>query len=90
MVLNREMEYWQSHDAVYTATEIEQQPKTWRKSLEIVETRKDEINAFLDNFFSHKENFITVNFDKISHNSSFIGLSKSKLESFPVFRGVAY
>ena len=60
MVLNREMEYWQSHDAVYTATEIEQQPKTWRKSLEIVETRKDEINAFLDNFFSVEDHEVIL------------------------------
>lgn len=39
---------WEACKGIFTATEINQQPDTWRKTIRQVEEHKEEIKAFLD------------------------------------------
>lgn len=47
---NKQM--WEEKNGVHTAREIEQQPKTWLKTYDIVLSHRDEIKAFIDEVVS--------------------------------------
>ena len=54
-VLNYTEEQLNNNHAIFTATEIHQQPDTWAKTVEQVRSRKDEIKAFLDKITSQPD-----------------------------------
>ncbi|MFV0381722.1 MAG: SIS domain-containing protein [Breznakia sp.] len=47
MILNKEVKTWEELDGIFTASEIKQQPDTWRKTLVQMEKQKEEISAFI-------------------------------------------
>lgn len=47
MTLNKEMSYWESKKAVHTASEINQQPKTWKLTLDIIKDNYETIQEFI-------------------------------------------
>lgn len=47
MLLNKSLEYWESVSGANTAKEIEQQPRTWRKTYDIVSGQKEAIREFV-------------------------------------------
>ena len=51
MILNKEEKYFEDLGAGHTAREINQEPTTWKKTCEIIKTKKNEINSFLQNVF---------------------------------------
>ena len=40
MLYNREENYWKEKDAIYTASEIAQEPRMWLKTRDIVKQNK--------------------------------------------------
>ena len=55
MLYNREENYWKEKDAIYTASEIAQEPRMWLKTRDIVKQNKERINAILDELFKDDE-----------------------------------
>lgn len=47
MIFNKEQQYWDDKQALYSAREIAQQPTTWLKTLEIVKSQWDSIQEFI-------------------------------------------
>ena len=45
-------EEWEGLTGVYTATEIMQQPSTWKKTVKQIKEDKENIKAFLDKVLS--------------------------------------
>ncbi|MBR4421028.1 MAG: SIS domain-containing protein [Erysipelotrichaceae bacterium] len=55
MLYNREENYWKEKDAIYTASEIAQEPRMWLKTRDIVKQNKERINTVLDELFKDDE-----------------------------------
>lgn len=49
MIFGKSTNEWEALKAIFTATEINQQPATWRKTIKQVEDAKEEIAAFIAN-----------------------------------------
>ena len=49
MIFGKDTKEWESLKGIYTATEINQQPNTWKKTIKQVEEHKEEIKAFIEN-----------------------------------------
>lgn len=54
-MFNKENNYFEEKGAKHTAKEINQQPSTWAKTLNIVKEKKNELNAFLSNVLSKQD-----------------------------------
>lgn len=54
-MFNKSIEEWKELDGLYTATEISQQPRLWEETLSIVENNLDNINSFLNKYFSNQD-----------------------------------
>lgn len=48
MILNKEKEYWVEKGGVHTASEINQQPETWAKTISQVRESQDKLYDFVD------------------------------------------
>lgn len=55
MIFGKEKNVLEAEKSVFTATEIHQQPATWKKTIAQVENEKAEISKFLDNVLSHAD-----------------------------------
>ena len=58
MIFGKDTKEWESLKGIFTATEINQQPATWRKTIKQVEDHKEEIKAFIENVTKHDESDI--------------------------------
>ena len=48
MIFGKSKEQLKDLKAIYTASEIQQQPKLWQKTYEIVKSNKEKIKEFLN------------------------------------------
>lgn len=55
MMFGKEKNEWESLKGIFTATEINQQPSTWVKTIKQVEEQKEEIKAFIENVTKHDD-----------------------------------
>lgn len=55
MIFGKSTNEWEALKAIFTATEINQQPATWRKTIKQVEDAKEEIAAFIANVTKHDD-----------------------------------
>lgn len=55
MIFGKDTKEWESLKGIYTATEINQQPNTWKKTIKQVEEHKEEIKAFIENVTKHDD-----------------------------------
>lgn len=55
MVFGKEKNEWETLKGVFTATEINQQPSTWTKTIKQVEDQKEELKAFIKNVTKHDD-----------------------------------
>lgn len=55
MIFGKDTKEWESLKGIFTATEINQQPATWRKTIKQVEDHKEEIKAFIENVTKHHD-----------------------------------
>ncbi|MGX8850770.1 SIS domain-containing protein [Amedibacillus sp. YH-ame10] len=55
MVFGKEKNEWETLKGVFTATEINQQPSTWAKTIKQVEDHKEELKAFIENVTKHDD-----------------------------------
>lgn len=49
MIFGKDKTEWESLKGIFTATEINQQPATWAKTIKQVEDHKEELKAFIEN-----------------------------------------
>lgn len=49
MIFGKEKAEWENLKGVFTATEIHQQPATWKKTIAQIKAQKDELKAFIAN-----------------------------------------
>ena len=61
MIFGKDTKEWESLKGIFTATEINQQPATWRKTIKQVEDHKEEIKAFIENVTKHDDLLELVN-----------------------------
>lgn len=54
-MFNKSIEEWKELDGLYTATEISQQPRLWKETLNIVEENIDRINEFLSKYYKDQD-----------------------------------
>lgn len=55
MIFGKDKTEWESLKGIFTATEIHQQPATWRKTIAQIEASKDELAAFISNVTKHAD-----------------------------------
>ena len=55
MIFGKDSAQWESLKGTFTATEINQQPATWRKTIKQIEDSKDELKAFIENVTKNEE-----------------------------------
>lgn len=55
MLFGKEKTQWENLKGIFTATEINQQPATWRKTIAQIEANKDELAAFIHNVTKHED-----------------------------------
>lgn len=55
MIFGKDKNEWESLKGIFTATEINQQPSTWRKTIKQIEDSKDELKAFIENITKHED-----------------------------------
>ena len=55
MIFGKDTKEWESLKGIFTATEINQQPATWRKTIKQVEDHKEEIKVFIENVTKHDD-----------------------------------
>lgn len=55
MIFGKDTKEWESLKGIFTATEINQQPATWRITIKQVEDHKEEIKAFIENVTKHDD-----------------------------------
>ncbi len=48
MLFGNDASTWEKRKGIFTATEIRQQPATWRKTIDLIKEHKDEIQAFIN------------------------------------------
>lgn len=55
MIFGKEKTEWESLKGIFTATEIHQQPATWKKTIAQIEASKEELKAFISNVTKHDD-----------------------------------
>lgn len=55
MIFGKDNATWEAAKGIFTATEINQQPATWKKTIKQVETHKAEILSFIENVTKHDD-----------------------------------
>lgn len=55
MIFGKDKTEWESLKGIFTSTEINQQPSTWKKTIKQVEDSKDELKAFIENVTKHED-----------------------------------
>ena len=55
MIFGKTQQEWESLSGVYTATEIHQQPATWKKTIAQIEANKDALKIFIGNITSQPD-----------------------------------
>ena len=55
MIFGKDSAQWESLKGTFTATEINQQPATWRKTIKQIEDSKDELKAFIENVTKNED-----------------------------------
>ena len=55
MIFGKENNEWEALKGIFTATEINQQPSTWKKTIKQVEAQKDELQAFIENVTKNED-----------------------------------
>lgn len=55
MIFGKDKTEWESLKGIFTATEIDQQPSTWKKTIKQIEDSKDELKAFIENVTKHED-----------------------------------
>lgn len=55
MIFGKDKTEWESLKGIFTSTEINQQPSTWKKTIKQVEDSKDELKAFIENITKHED-----------------------------------
>lgn len=55
MIFGKDNATWESLKGIFTATEINQQPATWEKTIKQIETEKEDIKAFINNVVKHED-----------------------------------
>ena len=55
MIFGKDTKESESLKGINTATEINQQPNTWKKTIKQVEEHKEEIKAFIENVTKHDD-----------------------------------
>ncbi len=55
MIFGKDTAQWESLTGTFTATEINQQPSTWRKTIAQIEGMKDELKAFIENVTKNED-----------------------------------
>ncbi|MEG0329439.1 MAG: SIS domain-containing protein [Longicatena sp.] len=55
MIFGKEKNEWETLKGIFTATEINQQPATWAKTIKQVEENKADIKAFIENVTKHDD-----------------------------------
>lgn len=55
MVFNMSEEQLKNTNSIFTATEIHQQPETWKKTIKQIREIKDDLKEFLDSVFSEED-----------------------------------
>lgn len=55
MIFGKETNEWEAIKGIFTATEINQQPSTWGKTIKQIEDQKQEIKAFIENVTKHED-----------------------------------
>lgn len=55
MIFGKDTKEWEALKGTFTATEINQQPNTWKKTIKQVEEEKDAIKAFIENVTKHED-----------------------------------
>lgn len=48
MLFNKDLDTWKKENGYWTAKEINQQPETWKKTLQLVKDHKEDIQKFID------------------------------------------
>ena len=49
MIFGKDNGTWEGLKGIFTASEINQQPATWRKTIKQIEDTKNELKAFIEN-----------------------------------------
>lgn len=55
MTFGKDNAAWESLKGIFTATEINQQPATWEKTIKQIEAEKEDIKAFISNVTKHDD-----------------------------------
>ena len=55
MIFGKDNTEWESLKGIFTATEINQQPATWRKTIKQIEDNKDALKAFIENVTKNED-----------------------------------
>lgn len=55
MIFGKDKTEWESLKGIFTATEINQQPATWEKTIKQIEAEKEDIKAFINNVTKHED-----------------------------------
>ncbi|WP_027120125.1 SIS domain-containing protein [[Mycoplasma] testudinis] len=81
MILQQEKSYWEKKKAVNTATEINQQPAVWKKTIKLLKDSMDKHQKFFNVLLKKKPKFILVG----AGTSEFVGNS-----IYPFLRSKGY
>ena len=55
MIFGKDKSEWENLKGIFTAAEINQQPSTWRKTINQIEDSKEELKAFIENVTKHDD-----------------------------------
>lgn len=55
MIFGKSSNEWKELNGIFTASEIQQQPSTWKKTIQQIEEQKDAIKAFINNVVKHDD-----------------------------------
>lgn len=55
MIFGKDKAQWESLTGIFTASEINQQPATWRKTIKQIEDSKEELKAFIENVTKNED-----------------------------------
>jgi len=55
MLFNKDIKTWEQEKGIYSATEINQQPSTWEKTLQLVKDNKEEIETFINKVITQED-----------------------------------
>lgn len=55
MIFGKDNTEWKTLKGIFTATEINQQPSTWKKTMNQIEEQREELKAFIENVTKHED-----------------------------------